>query len=106
MGDNFDEIGRKKAMELKPVEVLVPHFNHAGSNVIAYASTTFMKYKFNRIVQCCIKISKNKIIIIILTIWEIILWFLLFSKLKDVLVTFLVDVPFTALPMKYRRRKI
>jgi len=105
MGDNSDEIGRKKAMELKAVEVLVPHFNHANSNVIAYASATFMKYKFNRIVQCCIKISKNKRIII-LTIWEIILWFLLFSKLKDVLVTFLVDVPFTALPMKYRRRKI
>jgi hypothetical protein len=61
MGDNFNEVGRKKAMELKTVEVLVPHFNHVDSNVIAYASSTFTKYKFNRIVQCCIKISKNKI---------------------------------------------
>jgi len=26
-GDNFDEAGRKKAVELKAIEVLVPHFN-------------------------------------------------------------------------------
>ncbi len=35
MGDNFDEVGKKKVMELKAIEVLVPHFNHVGSNVIA-----------------------------------------------------------------------
>jgi hypothetical protein len=51
MGDNFNEVGRKKAMELKVVEVLVPHFNHVDSNVIAYASTTLIRYNHNKVVQ-------------------------------------------------------
>jgi len=105
MGDSFDEAGRKKVVELKAVEVLVPHFNHVDSNVIAYASAALIRYNHNKIVQCCIKISKNQGKVI-LTIWEIILGFVMFSKLKDMLVTFLVDVPFTALPLKSRVRKI
>jgi hypothetical protein len=28
MGDNFDETGIKKFVELKVIEVLMPHFNH------------------------------------------------------------------------------
>jgi hypothetical protein len=36
MGDNFDEVGRKKVAELKIIEMLVPHFNHVDSNVIVY----------------------------------------------------------------------
>jgi hypothetical protein len=91
MGDNFDEARRKKAVELKAVEVLVPHFNHVDSNVIAYASAALIKYNHNKIVQCCIKISKNQGKVI-LTIWEVILRFVMFSKLKDMLVTFLVEV--------------
>jgi hypothetical protein len=105
MGDNFDEAGRKKVVELKAIEVLVPHFNHVDSNVIAYASTALIRYNHNKIVQCCIKIPKNQGKVI-LTIWEVILEFVMFSKLKDMLVTFLVDVPFTALPLKSRVRKI
>jgi len=34
MGDNFDEVGKKKDVELKALKVLVPHFNHVNSNVI------------------------------------------------------------------------
>lgn len=41
-----------------------------------------------------------------MTIWEVILGFIMFSKLKDTLVAYLVDVPFTALPLKSRVRKI
>jgi len=37
MGDNFDEARRKKNVELKIVEMLMPHFNHVDSNVITYA---------------------------------------------------------------------
>ncbi len=55
MGDNFDEAGRKKAVELKAVEVLVPHFNHVDSNVIAYASAALISYNHNKIVQCWLK---------------------------------------------------
>jgi len=105
MGDNFDEAGRKKVVELKAIEVLVPHFNNVDSNVIAYGSTALIRYNHNKIVQCCIKISKNQGKVM-LTIWEVILGFVMFSKLKDMLVTFLVDVPFTALPLKSRVRKI
>jgi hypothetical protein len=105
MGDNFDEARRKKNVELKTVEMLVPHFNHVDSNVIAYALVFFIMYNHNKIVQCCIKISKNKGKVI-LTIWEIILGIVMFSKLKDMLVVFLVDVPFTTLPLKFRVRKI
>jgi len=83
----------------------VPHFNHVDSNVIAYASTALIKYNHNKIVQCCIKISKNQGKII-LTIWEVILGFVMFSKLKDMLIAFLVDVPFTTLPLKSKVRKI
>ncbi len=60
MGDNFDEAGRKKVVELKAVEVLVPHFNHVDSNIIAHASAALIRYNHNKIVQCCIKISKNQ----------------------------------------------
>ncbi len=105
MGDNFNEVGRKKAVELKAIEVQVPHFNHVDSNVIAYASAALIRYNHNKIIQCCIKISKNQGKII-LTIWEVILGFVMFSKLKDMLVAFLVDVPFTTLPLKSRIRKI
>jgi hypothetical protein len=35
MGDNFNEVGRKKVVELKAIKVQVPHFNHVDSNVIA-----------------------------------------------------------------------
>jgi hypothetical protein len=35
MGDSFNEIGRKKVVELKAIKVQEPHFNHADSNVIA-----------------------------------------------------------------------
>jgi hypothetical protein len=105
MGDNFDEIGRKKDVELKALEVLMPHFNHVNSNVIAYASTDLIRYNHNKIVQCCIQILKNQGKVI-LTIWEIILGFIMFSKLKDMLVAFLVDVPFTSLPLKSKVRKI
>jgi hypothetical protein len=105
MGDNFNEVGRKKIVELKTVELLMPHFNHVDSNVIAYASATLITYNHNKIDQCCIKISKNQGKII-LTIWGVILGFVMFSKLKDMLVTFLVDVPFTALLMKSKVKKI
>jgi hypothetical protein len=105
MGDNFDEARRKEDVELKAVEVLVPHFNHVDSNVIAYASAALVRYNHNKIVQCCIKISKNQGKVI-LTIWEVILGFVMCSKLKDMLVAFFVDVPFTALPVKSRVRKI
>jgi hypothetical protein len=105
MGDNFDEVGRKKIMDMKIVEVLVPHLNHVDSNVIAYASATLIRYNHNKIVQCCIKISKNQGKLI-LPIWEVILGFVMFNKLKDMLVAFLVDVPFTTLPLKSRVRKI
>jgi hypothetical protein len=105
MGDNFDEVGRNKVMELKIVEVLVPHLNHVDSNVIAYASATLIRYNHNKIVQCCIKISKNQGKLI-LPIWEVILGFVMFNKLKDMLVAFLVDVSFTTLPLKSRVRKI
>ncbi len=37
MGDNFDEARRKKNVELKIVEMLMPHFNHVDSNIITYA---------------------------------------------------------------------
>jgi hypothetical protein len=40
MGDNFNEARRKKVVELKAIEVLVPQFNHVDLNVIAYASGT------------------------------------------------------------------
>jgi hypothetical protein len=43
---------------------------------------------------------------VILTIWEIILGFIMFSKLKDMLIAFLVDVSFTSLPLKSKERKI
>ncbi len=92
-------------MELKAVEVLVPHFNHVDSNVIAYASSALIRYNHNKIVQCYVKISNNQGKII-LTIWEVILGFVMFSKLKDMLVAFLVDVPFTTLPLKSKVRKI
>jgi len=105
MGDNFDEAKRKKNVGLKTVKMLVPHFNHVDSNVITYASVAFIMYNHNKIVQCYIKISKNQGKII-LTIWEIILGFVMFSKLKDMPVGFLVDVPFIALPLKSRERKI
>jgi len=105
MGYNFNEIGRKKVVALKVVEVLVPHFNHVDSNVIAYASATLIKYNHNKIVQCCIKISKNQGKVL-LTICEIILGFVMLSKLKYMLVAFLVDVPFIALPVKSRVGKI
>jgi trans-2-enoyl-CoA reductase len=59
MGDNFDEAKTKKTMELKVIEMLVPHFNHVDSNVISYASATLIMYNHNNIVQCYIKISKN-----------------------------------------------
>jgi len=52
-----------------------------------------------------IKIARNQGKVI-LTIWEVTLGFVMFSKLKDMLVAFLVDVPFTALPVKSRVRKI
>jgi hypothetical protein len=104
-GDNFNDARRKKIVELKAVEVLVPHFNHVDSNVIAYASPALIRYNHNKIVQCCIKISKNQGKVI-WTIWQVILVFVMFSKLKDMLVPFLVDVPFTALPLKSRVRKI
>ncbi len=99
MGDKFDEARRKKVVELKVIEVLMPHLNHVGSNVIAYASVTLIRYNRNKIVQCCIKISKNQGKVI-LTIWEVILGFVMFRKLKNMLVVFLVDVPFSTLPMK------
>jgi hypothetical protein len=83
----------------------VPHFNHVDSNVIAYASTTLIRYNHNKVVQWCIKISKNQGKVI-LTIWEVILGFVMFSKLKDMLVVFLVDVPFIVLPLKSRVRMI
>jgi hypothetical protein len=105
MGDNFNEIGRKKVVALKAVEVLMPHFNHVDSNVIAYASTTLIRYNHNKIIQCYIRISKNQGNFL-LTIWEVILGFVMLSKLKDMLVTFLVDVPFTALLVKSKVRKI
>jgi hypothetical protein len=54
MGDSFDEAGRKKAVELKAVEVLVPYLNHVDSSVIAYAAAALIRYNHNRIVQCCI----------------------------------------------------
>jgi len=92
-------------VELKAIEVQVPHFNHVDSNVIAYASAALIRYNHNKIIQCCIKISKNQGKVI-LTIWEVILGFVMFSKLKDMLVAFLVDVPFTTLPLKSRIRKI
>jgi hypothetical protein len=44
MGDNFDEVGRKKDVELKALEVLMPHFNHVNSNVIVYASADIIRY--------------------------------------------------------------
>jgi hypothetical protein len=31
MGDNSDDTRKKKTVELKAVEVLVPHFNHVDS---------------------------------------------------------------------------
>ncbi len=105
MGDSFDETGRKKALELKVVEVLVPHFNHVDSNVIAYASATLIRYNHSKIIQCCIKILKNQGKVI-LTIWEVILGFVMFNKLKDMLIAFLVDVPFIALPLKSKVRRI
>jgi len=92
-------------MELKAIEVLVSHFNDVDSNVIAYASTALIRYNHNKIVQCCIKVSKNQGKVI-LTIWEVILGFVMFSKLKATVVVFLVDVPFTSLPLKSRVRKI
>jgi predicted metallopeptidase len=105
MGDSFDEARRKKNVELKIVEVLVPHFNHGDSNVIAYASVIFIRYNHNKIVQCYIKILKNQGKAI-LTIWEVMLGFVMLSKLKGMLVVFLVDVSFTTLPLKSRVRKI
>jgi len=78
MGDNFDEARKKKNVELKTIEMLVPHFNHVDSNVITYASVAFIRYNHNKIVQCCIKISKNQGKVI-LTIWEIILGFVMLS---------------------------
>ncbi len=72
MGEGFDEIKRKKDVELKVVEVLVPHFNHVDSYVIAYASVALIKYNHNKIIQRCIKKLKNQGKNI-LTIWEIIL---------------------------------
>jgi hypothetical protein len=60
MGDSFDEAGKKKATDLKAVEMLLWHINHVDSNVIIYASTTLIRYTHNKIVQCCIKISKNQ----------------------------------------------
>ncbi len=83
----------------------MPHFNHVESNVIVYASTALIRYNHNKIVQCCIKISKNQGKVI-LTIWEVILGFVMFNKLKDMLVVFLVNVPFTMLPLKSMVRKI
>jgi hypothetical protein len=41
-----------------------------------------------------------------LTIKEVIFGFVVFSKVKDMLVAFLVDVPFTTLPLKSRVRNI
>jgi hypothetical protein len=105
MGFSFNEVGRNKVVELKAIKVQVPHVNHVDSNVIVYALATLIRCNHNKIVQCCIKISKNQGKVI-LTIWEVILGFVMFSKLKDMLVAFLVDVPFTALPMKSRVRKI
>jgi hypothetical protein len=104
MGDNFNETITNKTMELKAIEMLVPHFNHVDSNVISYVSIALIRYNHNNIVQCCIKISKNqgKVILII---WEVILGFVMFSKLKDMLVVFLVDVPFTTLPLKSKEGK-
>ncbi len=55
MGEGFDETKRKKDVELKVVEVLVPHFNHVDSYVIAYASIALIKYNHNKIIQWCIK---------------------------------------------------
>jgi hypothetical protein len=75
----------------------VPHINHVNSNVIAYASVALIRYNHNKIVWCYITI---------LTIWEVILGFVMFSKLKDMLVALLVDVPFTTLRLKSRVRKI
>jgi hypothetical protein len=54
MGDSFDEAGRKKAVELKAVEVLVPYLSHVDSHVIAYAAAALIRYNYNKIVQCCI----------------------------------------------------
>jgi len=71
MGDNLDDTRKKKTVELKAVEVLVPHFNHVDSK------------------------NQGKVI---WTIWQVILGFVVFSKLKDMLVPFLVDVSFTAFP--------
>jgi hypothetical protein len=106
MGDNFDESRKNKVVGLKVVGMLVPHFNHVDSNVIAHALVALIKYNHNKIVQCCyIKISNNQGQVI-LTIWEVIFGFVMFSKLKDMLVVFLVDVPFTTLPLKFRVRKI
>jgi hypothetical protein len=34
MGEGFDEIKRKKDVELKVVEVLVPHFNHMLTHML------------------------------------------------------------------------
>jgi hypothetical protein len=105
MGFSFNEVGRKKVVELKEIKVQVPHVNHVDSNVIVYASAALIRYNHNKIVQCCIKISKNQGKVI-LTIWEVILGFVMFSKLKDMLVAFLVDVPFTTLPLKSKLGKI
>jgi len=80
--------------------MLVPHFNHIDSNVITYVWITLIKYNLDKIVQWCIKISKNQGKVIS-TIWEVIPRFVMFSKLKDMLVTFLVDVPFTELYVKF-----
>jgi hypothetical protein len=55
MGEGFDETKIKKYVELKVVEVLVPHFNHVDSYVIAYASIALIKYNHNKIIQWCIK---------------------------------------------------
>jgi hypothetical protein len=60
MGDKFDETGRKKAVELKIIEVLMPHLNHVDSNVIAYASVTLIRYNLNKMLRCCVKISNNQ----------------------------------------------
>ncbi len=60
VGDSFDEAGRKKAVELKAVEVLVPYLNHVDSHVIAYAAAALIRYNHNKIVHCCIWISKKQ----------------------------------------------
>ncbi len=99
-GTNSMKLEERKVVELKVIELLMPHFNHVDSNVIIYASIALIRYNLNKIVQCYIKISNNQGKII-LTKWEVILGFVMFSKLKGMGVVFLVDVPLSTLPMKF-----